>query len=90
MGRHGSKQVKAREAEQAKDRPQVDPVREAENTCEHGVEMTETEQRVIHKRTQVNPRSAEMSDYQMAIENDVPNPSNTDTTKKERMTNTRK
>ena len=76
--------------EQATDRPQEDLVREAESTGEHGVEMTETEQGVIHKRRQVNLGIAEMSDNQVAIENDVPNPSNTDTTKKERMTNTRK
>jgi hypothetical protein len=40
---------------------------------------------VTHKRTQEIPENAVMNDYHMAIENEVPNSSDTDTIKKERM-----
>lgn len=56
-----------------------------QRTRGHRVRTTETEQGVTHKRTQEIPENAVMNDYHMAIENEVPNSSDTDTIKKERM-----
>jgi len=69
--------------ELATKRSQVESVRETENTGGQRKETTETEQGVNNKRFQETPENSETSDYHMAIENEVPNSSNIDSSKRE-------